>query len=337
MSGRGRGRGGRGGFGGGRKAAPQGMPGGDEPGLMFNGEPQGTYPKYKVPVAPPLSPSEDRAVASFVAFRRAFHGTPFYTHRQLASNPSSSSAPSHPAAGPSLTESCAATAAASGRPVPPGSDGASRPVQRAYGQAQINARFSVRSRATLDPFTAVPLWSNRFTDEARVLPDLKPTSSSAARPRRANYIVDFFPDEVRATLEGRDAGGFRGGFLAARPSPPDGASSRGRRRPHPASGGHRPRRLNGHAFDDETEEQRKARVDAALKDGDQDAAPGEAGADGNNVDDEDEEALGSQEDDDYADDDDDYDGDYNAEAYFDDGADDDFGEEEGVGESAMDF
>ncbi|KAI1092200.1 DNA-directed RNA polymerase III, subunit Rpc31 [Rostrohypoxylon terebratum] len=308
MSGRGRGggrggRGGRGGFAAGRKAGPQGMPGADDPSLQFNEKPQDTYPKtYKPPIAPPLSPSEDRSVTAFVAFRRAFHNTPLYTHRHLTRNSVSDAATSKP----------------------------SDPVRRAYGQAQLNARFGVKSKASADPFRAVPLYSNKFVDEVRVLPDLR---------RRADcYVKAFFPEELWATLHGRDAGGPRGGHLAsaangngnvngAQPKKAtkrkavvlddDGDDSKGQ-----GSSWQRRR-------EDETEEERKKRIESSLKENDAEDAENKE-----DIDLDDEEEHMSQEDDDY---DDDEGGDYDAEQYFDGGDADDFGEDEGAGESAMDF
>ncbi|KAI1800778.1 DNA-directed RNA polymerase III, subunit Rpc31 [Daldinia bambusicola] len=294
------GRGGRGGFGSGRKAAPQGMPGADEPGLMFNEKPQDTYPKsYHPPLAPPLDDSEARAVASFVAFRRAFHSTPFYTHRHLASTTGGDAATSKPG----------------------------DPVRRAYGQPQINARFAVKNRATLDPFQAVPMYSHKFADETRTLPDL--------RAREREYVRALFPEELWATLEGKDAGGPKGGYLGSRAKKAGGSLKRKAAAAAAVvvdgdpfasddeiGGPHRKGR------DDETEEERKARIEAAIKDGDNEDAANE------DVDLDEEEEEMSQEDDDYGDDEG---GDYDAEAYFDGGDNDDYGEDEGVGESAMDF
>ena len=84
----------------------------------------------------------------------------------------------------------------------------------------------------------------------------------------------------------------------------------------------------------ETEEERKRRIDAAVGNGEDNANPSnnEEGADAVNLDEEEQEL--SQEDDDYEDDEDG--GDYDAEQYFDNGADNDM-DDDGVGESAMDF
>ncbi|OTB03849.1 hypothetical protein M426DRAFT_321341 [Hypoxylon sp. CI-4A] len=285
------GRGGRGGFGAVRKTAPLGMPGADDPGLQFNEKPQDTYPKtYKPPVAPPLDAFEERSVAAFVAFRRAFHSTPLYTHRHLTSTTGDDGAISRPA----------------------------DPVRRTYGQTQFNARFGVKNRATVDPFHAVPLYSHKFIDDVRTLPELK--------TRGDKHVTAFFPEELWATLAGKDSGGPKGGFPRTRgtkrkavvvvdgdadPFDSDEESWRRRRQ-------------------DETEEERKKRIEAAIKEGENEDAENKEDVD---IDEEEEEL--SQEDDDY--DDEDEGGDYDAEAYFDAGDNDDFGEDEGVGENAMDF
>ncbi|KAI1383761.1 DNA-directed RNA polymerase III, subunit Rpc31 [Hypoxylon trugodes] len=318
MSGRGRGgRGGsRGGFGA-RKIAPQGMPGADDPGLQFNEKPQETYPKsYKPPTAPPLSDTEARTIASFVAFRKAFHATPYYTHRHLTSGATPGVVENVPAPDPSKNSTNTTTTTTTARPPDP--------RRRTYGQAQVNARFGIKNRATIDPFLAVPLYSHKFVDANRMLPDL--------RSRPTGYVSEFFPEELWATLEGRDGGGLRGGFLSeAR------GTKRGVKRKAAAvvvdgeslgsdddTDGWRRRRK------DETEEQRKARIEAAIKEGENEDAENKEDIDI----DEEEEGM-SQEDDDY--DDEDEGGDYDAEAYFDAGDNDDYGDEEGVGESAMDF
>ncbi|KAI0508893.1 hypothetical protein F5B22DRAFT_619123 [Xylaria bambusicola] len=293
------GRGGRGGRGGGRggsrgKPAPPGMPGGDDPSLIVNDQPQETYPKsYKPPVAPHLTPSEERAVAFFFSFRRAYHNSPLYTHRHIN--------------GEFLS--------------------AKDPVLPRHGQSQINARYGVKNRATVDPFLSVPMYSHRFVDDTRTLPKLRD-----ARP----WVKDLFPEELWATLDGKDTGGARGGIQTKE------ITNRGTKR-----------RLYGDDDDEqygdgeddeemlgwgrsqkrrenETEEERRARIEGAGKDADNE--DGDAG----DADEEDEEEM-ELEDDEYDSAEDEDGGDYNAEAYFDNGDDDDFGEDDGVGESAMDF
>ncbi|KAI1109580.1 hypothetical protein F5Y14DRAFT_21840 [Nemania sp. NC0429] len=297
------GRGGRGGRGGGRggsrgKPAPPGMPGGDDPSLIVNDQPQETYPNfYKPPVAPHLTALEERAIACFVQFRRAYHGAPLYTHRHINSEFMS----------------------------------ARDPVLPRHGRSQINTRYGVKNRATIDPFVSVPMYSHRFVDDTRTLPKLRDT-----RP----WVKDLFPEELWATLDGMDTSGAKGGFqtdeIASRRSTrrkPDGEDLDDEYDPYGDQyddedifGGGRPQRRH----ENETEEERQARIEGAGKDADHE--DGDAG----DADDDDEEEL-EVEDDDYDSAEDDEGGDYNAEAYFDNGDDDDFGDDDGVGESAMDF
>ncbi|KAI1824070.1 hypothetical protein F4861DRAFT_507689 [Xylaria intraflava] len=293
------GRGGRGGRGGGRggsrgKPAPPGMPGGDDPSLIVNDEPQETYPKaYKPPVAPHLTPVEERAVACFIKFRRNYHNTPLYTHRHVNAEFQS----------------------------------AGGPVLARHGQAQINARYSVKNRAAVDPFLSVPTYSERFVDDTRTLPKLRGTRS---------WVKDLFPEELWATLEGKDTNGPKGGFQTK-----ENQTKASRRRvvdddEEDVLGdgdddddlfvSSRPQRRR----ENESEEERKARIDGAGKDADNE--DGDAG----DPDEEEEEEM-EVEDDDYDSAEEDEGGDYNAEAYFDNGDDDDFGDDDGVGESAMDF
>ncbi len=49
---------------------------------------------------------------------------------------------------------------------------AAEEATRAYGQDQINKRYGVRSKATVDPFLAMPAYSERFARPERTLPDL---------------------------------------------------------------------------------------------------------------------------------------------------------------------
>ncbi|KAI0423617.1 hypothetical protein F5Y09DRAFT_326888 [Xylaria sp. FL1042] len=294
------GRGGRGGRGGGRggsrgKPAPPGMPGGDDPSLIVNDQPQETYPKfYKPPVAPHLSPLEERAVAYFVNFRRAYHKTPLYTHRHIN--------------GEFLS--------------------VKDPVLPRHGQSQINARYGLKNRATVDPFLSVPMYSHRFVDDTRTLPKLRDV-----RP----WVKDMFPEELWATLDGRDTSGSKGGFRTK------GNANRGtKRRLHddddeedPYGDGDDDEEIFGwgrsqRRRENETEEERKARIEGTGKDADNEDA------DGGDPDDEDEEEM-EVEDDDYESAEEEEGGDYNAEAYFDNGDDDDFGDDDGIGESAMDF
>ena len=119
---------------------------------------------YRVPHARPLSAQEQRFVNSFLLIRHQIHESPLHTARGLA--PISLSATS---------------------------------AQKHYGQAQLNAKYAassgaLRSRANVDPFTAVPTYSQRFTRQERTLPDF------SSRPD----CPEFVPKELHATFEGTD-------------------------------------------------------------------------------------------------------------------------------------
>jgi DNA-directed RNA polymerase III subunit RPC7 len=275
--GRGGGRGGRGGARGGRKAAPPGAPWDIDASVVISDTPQETYPKsYNPPPASnlPYSQAESRGVKYFVKFRRDFHNSPLYTHKHL-------------------TPDCSKA-----------SSNISDPVAKSYGLQQMNARFGVRSRATIDPFLAVPMYSHKFVDEARIVPEVKGRI----------FNLDLFPEELWSTLEGKadkvttQKGTKRKSTLGDGIFDEDDEPIR-RKRP-------------------ETEEERKRRIEEAAqgRDHDDDAAEEEA---------EDDEAEISQEDDDFEDDEDG--GDYNAEQYFENGDEGADFEDEGGGESAMDF
>lgn len=273
---------------------------------------------YNPPIAPPLDTPEARSVASFVSFRNAFHTTPFYTHRHLTNTSADDDSSSQPTA----------------------------PPRRTYGQVQLNARFAVKNRATLDPFQGVPMYSHRFQDEYRTLPDLK--------ARAAPYIKALFPEELWGTLDGRDAGGPKGGYEGSKPVKSRGAAGSLKRKAAATldRDTYNDEDIDADDADDdetqhtnllrrrrqgETEEQRKARIELAIKEGENEDENKEGGGGGGGGDvelDEEEEEMLSQEDDDYGDDEG---GDYDAEAYFENGDADDMGDDEGVGESAMDF
>ncbi|KAK8033818.1 DNA-directed RNA polymerase III subunit RPC7 [Apiospora marii] len=282
--GRGGGRGGRGGARGGRGNLPWDY---DPAGVQE--QPKERYPKtYKPPRASnfPLSTAEARAVTYFVQLRRDFHNSTLYTHKHLAPDAAGTSS--------SLTD----------------------PVCRAYGQQQANARYGVKSKATVDPFLSVPMYSHKFVHEARTLPDF--------RGREVHH--ELFPENLWNTIDGTDDGG----KAAAK------ASKRGLKRKSMAAGGD----LEEDDEDDEdvvgrhkrrgpeTDAERRRRIEEAAQGKD------EEGENLAEEDPEEEEDELSQEDDDFEEDEDG--GDYDAEQYF-DGGDDDYGDEEGGGESAMDF
>lgn len=267
--GRGGGRGGRGGARGGKGS---GLPWEYDPTLNTD-QPQETYPKsYRPPVASsfPLTSSEKRSIRYFVNFRRDFHNSPLYTHKHLASEALGTSS--------SLAD----------------------PVSKQYGQEQVNERYGIKSKATVDPFTAVPMFTHQFVSETRTMPYL----------RDREFEANLFPEELWVTLDGKDGG------------PTKDAISQGMKRKSMA--------LDNQFEDDEdaamrkrpeTDEERKRRIAeaAAGRDNEDDAAE---------EDPDDDEADLSQADDDFEDDEDG--GDYDAEQYF-DGGDDDMDDDGGGG------
>jgi DNA-directed RNA polymerase III subunit RPC7 len=114
---------------------------------------------YDVPQAAPLSKKEDKQVSYFLLFREQAHDGPLYTQTRT-------------------------TDVNDGEPT------------RTYGQDQINQRYGVKNKGTVDPFLSMPTYSQRFNKQERALPDL------ASRP----FAKEFFPAELHATLEGEDGG-----------------------------------------------------------------------------------------------------------------------------------
>ncbi|KKA31080.1 hypothetical protein TD95_001791 [Thielaviopsis punctulata] len=255
--------GGRGGGAGGRR-----MPGGPswDMGDEIDGRPSDLFPKYDVPVAEALSEAEQRRVNYFLLFRRQVHNTPLYTHKRNTTND------------------------------------AFKP-RRIYGQDQVNKRYTVNSKATVDPFTAIETYSQRFIEEERTLPDF------SSQP----FCKDLFPAELRATLDGEDG-------------------SRGK------SGTRKEKKLelsnitSLHSADEmyrlqhgEDADARVRALAAHLEGGEEDGAEGHKGDDEEDRSDDD-----AEEDYEYDDEDG---GDYDAEHYFgngeDDGMDDDDGDDGG--------
>ncbi len=88
---------------------------------------------------------------------------------------------------------------------------------RAYGQEQINQRYGVIDKASVDPFTAMVTYSQRFEKSKRTLPDFStfPFCAWLPSPRRRTGASlgkaadvgpgkEFFPPELHATLDGLD-------------------------------------------------------------------------------------------------------------------------------------
>lgn len=63
--------------------------------------------------------------------------------------------------------------------------------RKTYGQEQANAQFGTKNRASIDPFTAVDMYSHRFVREERALPDW------TGRP----VCKELFPDELADTVD----------------------------------------------------------------------------------------------------------------------------------------
>lgn len=133
-------RGGRGGRGGGRGGRQQ-VPWLEDPALKVDGRPAEAFPPYDVPIPSPLTDREKSQVRSLLLFREQVHDGPFYT----------------------ATRSWNKNNGASG--------GSGTTTPRAYGQAQINQRYGVKNKATVDPFTAVEMPSSRMRRPERALPD----------------------------------------------------------------------------------------------------------------------------------------------------------------------
>lgn len=103
---------------------------------------------YDVPIPFPITDRERAQVRSLLLFREQVHDGPLYT----------------------ATRSWAKTT----------SSGATTP--RAYGQEQINQRYGVKTKATIDPFTAVEMPHSHLRRPERALPDFSDRPFSAFAP-----------------------------------------------------------------------------------------------------------------------------------------------------------
>lgn len=254
-----------------------------------------------MPSARPLTPREQRSVNAFLLLRHQIHDGPLYTARKLAPT--------------SLTSSSS---------------------QKHYGQAQLNAKYandnassSARSRAQLDPFTSVPMYSQRFSRQERALPDF------SSRP----YCPEFVPQELHRTFEGDDAGpgAARAGAagkkrkkitlskITALPTAEDvfGINGSGADNEWDVDGD-----IDGHGDDYAQDGTTKKRTLEALES----IGAGEEVAEGDEGElDELDDAEEEEQDEEYDDEDA---GDYNAEGYFDDG--DEYGEDDGDDDGGRD-
>ncbi|KAH6612902.1 DNA-directed RNA polymerase III subunit Rpc31-domain-containing protein [Chaetomium sp. MPI-SDFR-AT-0129] len=182
MSGRGgrggRGRGGRGPPTNGRRAVAQNsVPWAMDSDIVLDGKPSEQFPPYAVPRAPLLTKKEDKQISYFLLFREQCQDSPLYTQarsRNTTTTPASTST-INPSSG----------------------SGSNAGTSRTYGQDQLNKRYGQTTKATIDPFTSVPMYSHRFRQVPRTLPDLGARS----------FAKEFFPAELHSTLDGEDDSG----------------------------------------------------------------------------------------------------------------------------------
>ncbi|CAM1511028.1 Fc.00g085410.m01.CDS01 [Cosmosporella sp. VM-42] len=247
--------GGRGGRGGGRGGRPN-VPW--DTGEEPDARPSELFPPYLVPTQQKLTTVEKAGIQHFLLLRHQVHSSPLYTSKRTAIQD-----PAHP--------------------------------RKLYGQDQMNARYGVKNKASLDPFTAVPTYSQKFVREERALPDW------SHRP----VCRELFPAELHDTIESAAVGG--GAYkrrkleLSSVSALPSAAEAFGMG-------------TNG----DEAQGRNLLERLEALKD--------EEGEEGGEL--EDEDGLEEEEQDEAYDDEDA--GDYDAENYFDNG--DEFGEDYGDGD-----
>ncbi|KAJ6443148.1 methionine aminopeptidase [Purpureocillium lavendulum] len=124
--------------------------------------PSELFPPYAVPAPRELTTTEKNGIQYFLLLRHQLHSSPLYTSKRA-----------------SLLD-----------PTAP---------RKLYGQAQTNAHYGVKNKASLDAFTAVPTYSQKFVREDRALPDW------SSRP----VCRELFPAELLDTVEPEDDIGFR--------------------------------------------------------------------------------------------------------------------------------
>ncbi|KAF7547866.1 hypothetical protein G7Z17_g7441 [Cylindrodendrum hubeiense] len=255
--------GGRGGRGGGRGGRPN-VPW--DTGDEPDARPSELFPPYLVPTQKALSIAEKRGIQHLLLLRHQIHGGPLYTSKRTSLND----------------------------PTAP---------RKLYGQAQMNARYDVKNKASLDPFTAVPTYSSKFVREERALPDW------TQRP----VCRELFPTELLDIID-----------AAAAASTTPGTYKRRRLELTNISALPSAEEAFGMEGDDEGQGRNLLERLDAMKD--------EDGVEGGEL--EDEEGMEEEEQDEAYDDEDA--GDYDAENYFDNG--DEFGEDygdEGDGEGTF--
>ncbi|PON25906.1 hypothetical protein TGAM01_v205343 [Trichoderma gamsii] len=156
--------GGRGGRGGGRGGRP-GLPWDDtdepdaRPSELF---PSFSYQPYVVPTSRNLNATEYNGVQYFLLLRHQIHSSPLYTSKRT-----------------SLIDPDA--------------------PRKTYGRDQMNALYDIRSKASVDPFSAMPTYSQRFSRPERALPEW------SSRP----VCREMYPPELLDTVDSADASGVR--------------------------------------------------------------------------------------------------------------------------------
>ncbi|KAJ4159133.1 uncharacterized protein LMH87_008046 [Akanthomyces muscarius] len=153
--------GGRGGRGGGRGGRPN-VPW--DTGDEPDARPSELFPPYAVPTPRSLTTAEANSVHYMLLLRHQVHASSLYTSKRTA-----------------LTD-----------PTAP---------RKTYGQAQMNAVYGVKNKASLDPFTSMPTYSQKFVRQERALPDW------SGRP----VCRELFPQELLETVDGAGSGGGGGG------------------------------------------------------------------------------------------------------------------------------
>ncbi|KAH6989340.1 DNA-directed RNA polymerase III, subunit Rpc31 [Ilyonectria sp. MPI-CAGE-AT-0026] len=246
--------GGRGGRGGGRGGRPN-VPW--DTGDEPDARPSELFPPYLVPTQKQLSMAEKRGIQHLLLLRHQIHGGALYTSKRTSLND----------------------------PTAP---------RKLYGQAQMNARYDVKNKASLDPFTAVPTYSSKFVREERALPDW------SHRP----VCRELFPAELLDTIDASAAASTKPGTYK-------------RRRLELSSISALPSAEEAFGMEGDDEGQGRNLLERleAMKD--------DEGGEGGEL--EDEEGMEEEEQDEAYDDEDA--GDYDAENYFDNG--DEFGEDYG--------
>ncbi|EHK49078.1 uncharacterized protein TrAtP1_000330 [Trichoderma atroviride] len=151
--------GGRGGRGGGRGGRP-GLPWDDTD--EPDARPSELFPPYVVPTSRNLNATEYNGVQYFLLLRHQIHSSPLYTSKRT-----------------SLIDPDA--------------------PRKTYGRDQMNALYDVRSKASVDPFSAMPTYSQRFSRPERALPEW------SSRP----VCREMYPPELLDTVDSADASGVR--------------------------------------------------------------------------------------------------------------------------------